>query len=528
MRYLPFISLSKMQPLHLVWFKRDLRVTDHRPLLEASSDRNVLCFYVFEPEILESREYAAHHHRFILESLEELQVSLRKLQSGLTLLQGEMVQVLSDLHQHHGVASLRSHAETGNGITYRRDQRVAEWCRTHGVPWHEYRQDGVVRRLRNRNGWSARWEKHMAQETAPSPKAIRGPRIHGIHLSEAAQLTGIQPSTVQDAQRGGQSQALATLDSFLHQRSVHYRSDMSSPEEGWTGCSRLSPYLAWGCLSMKTVTQAARSRRETLKAQRASGEGIPSTWVPSIRSFESRLRWHCHFMQKLEDEPELEFHNLCRSYDGMREDTFNASYFERWKEGLTGYPMVDACMRALRHTGWLNFRMRAMMASFSSYHLWLHWREPAMYLGGLFLDFEPGIHFSQFQMQSGTTGINTIRIYSPAKQARDQDPQGTFIRRWVPELEGVPLSYLAEPHLMTLDQQDQAGCLIGKDYPRPVVEHATAYREARQKLAAFRNRAETRQEAKAVFLKHGSRKGRRDPIPKTGRSPSNEQQPLLI
>tara|TARA_B000000557_G_scaffold137630_1_gene111744 strand:- start:610 stop:1311 length:702 start_codon:yes stop_codon:yes gene_type:complete len=233
-------------------------------------------------------------------------------------------------------------------------------------------------------------------------------------------------------------------------------------------------------------------------------------------------------MQKLEDEPELEFHNLCRSYDGMREDTFNASYFERWKEGLTGYPMVDACMRALRHTGWLNFRMRAMMASFSSYHLWLHWREPAMYLGGLFLDFEPGIHFSQFQMQSGTTGINTIRIYSPAKQARDQDPQGTFIRRWVPELEGVPLSYLAEPHLMTLDQQDQAGCLIGKDYPRPVVEHATAYREARQKLAAFRNRAETRQEAKAVFLKHGSRKGRRDPIPKTGSSPSNEQQPLLI
>ena len=87
--------------------------------------------------------------------------------------------------------------------------------------------------------------------------------------------------------------------------------------------------------------------------------------------------------------------------------------------------MVDACMRALRHTGWLNFRMRAMMASFSSYHLWLHWREPAMYLGGLFLDFEPGIHFSQFQMQSGTTGINTIRIYSPAKQAKDQDPQGT-------------------------------------------------------------------------------------------------------
>ena len=109
---------------------------------------------------------------------------------------------MSDLHKNHFVASLRSHAETGNGITYRRDQRVAEWCRTHGVPWHEYRQDGVVRRLRNRNGWSARWEKRMAQETTPSPKALQGSRILGIHLSEAAQLPGIQPSTVQDAQRG--------------------------------------------------------------------------------------------------------------------------------------------------------------------------------------------------------------------------------------------------------------------------------------------------------------------------------------
>ncbi|MGB0422394.1 MAG: deoxyribodipyrimidine photo-lyase, partial [Limisphaerales bacterium] len=245
MRYLPTVNLSKMPPLHLVWFKRDLRVTDHRPLLEASSDRNVLCIYVLEPEVLESREYAAHHHRFILESLKELDLSLGKLQSGLTLLKGEMVQVLSALHQKQGVASLRSHAETGNGITYRRDQRVAQWCRDHGVPWHEYRQDGVIRRLRNRNGWSARWEKHMAQETAPSPKVIRGPRIHGIHLSEAAQLPGIQPSTVQDAQRGGESHALATLDSFLHQRSVNYRSDMSSPADGWHGCSRLSAYLAW-------------------------------------------------------------------------------------------------------------------------------------------------------------------------------------------------------------------------------------------------------------------------------------------
>ena len=293
---------------------------------------------------------------------------------------------------------------------------VCHGTNTDRTVWFVDSETEMVGLPAGKNTW------HRRLPPLPRRYVIRRLRIHGIHPSEAAQLTGIQPSTVQDAQRGGQSQALATLDSFLHQRSVHYRSDMSSPEEGWTGCSRLSPYLAWGCLSMKTVTQAARSRRETLKAQRASGEGIPSTWVPSIRSFESRLRWHCHFMQKLEDEPELEFHNLCRSYDGMREDAFNASYFERWKEGLTGYPMVDACMRALRHTGWLNFRMRHDGFLFQLSPLAsLEGNRP--YLGGLFPDFEPGIHFSQFQMQSGTTASIRFESTSPAKQARDQDPQ---------------------------------------------------------------------------------------------------------
>ena len=100
-------------------------------------------------------------------------------------------------------------------------------------------------------------------------------------------------------------------------------------------------------------------------------------------------------MQKLEDEPEIEFRNFNRAYDGLREDEFNDEYFEAWCHGRTGYPMVDACMRALHQTGWINFRMRAMLVSFASYHLWLHWRQPALYLARLFLDYEPGIHYSQ-------------------------------------------------------------------------------------------------------------------------------------
>jgi deoxyribodipyrimidine photo-lyase len=163
-------------------------------------------------------------------------------------------------------------------------------------------------------------------------------------------------------------------------------------------------------------------------------------------------------------------------------------------------------MRALHAGGWINFRMRAMLVSFAAYHLWLHWRPTAQYLARHFLDFEPGIHFSQFQMQSGTTGINTVRIYSPIKQALDQDPDGIFIKQHVPELAAVPTEYLAEPHLMPSALQRRIGCVIGEHYPPPIVEHSTAYRAARERVAALRRRDEARAEADVVQAKHGSRR----------------------
>jgi deoxyribodipyrimidine photo-lyase len=171
--------------------------------------------------------------------------------------------------------------------------------------------------------------------------------------------------------------------------------------------------------------------------------------------------------------------------------------------------MVDACMRSLVATGWLNFRMRAMLVSFASYHLWLHWRQTGLFLARQFLDFEPGIHWSQMQMQSGTTGINTLRIYSPTKQARDQDPGGLFIRKWCPELANVPLALLAEPWKMTMAEQLDANCTLGADYPHPVVDEKMALKFAKDQLYGLRKTDEAKKESREIMNKHGSRKSKK-------------------
>jgi deoxyribodipyrimidine photo-lyase len=299
---------------------------------------------------------------------------------------------------------------------------------------------------------------------------------------------------------------------------------MSSPSTAKYNCSRLSPYIAWGCISIKQVYQTLQRRQQEIRE--APAGSIDSRWYGSLNSFSSRLAWHCHFMQKLEDEPELEFQNISRVYDGLRENEFNQERFAAWKEGKTGYPMIDACMRALNETSWINFRMRAMLVSFASNHLWLHWRPTAVHLARHFLDFEPGIHFSQFQMQSGTTGINTIRIYSPAKQVIDHDPTGVFIKQYVPELANVPNEFLPEPHRMPLDMQSKIGCIIGKDYPTPIVEHSKAYKAAQEKIFAIRQSNLAINDAKRVFVKHGSRK-KRDPLPQPKKKSDYQQLSLF-
>ena len=482
----------------VVWFKRDLRTQDHRPLAEAAARGPVIPLLVIEPEYWAQPDASHRHYLFMRECAQALDDALAARGARLVVRIGRAVDVLAELRRQVGFTELSSHEETGNAWTYRRDIAVGAWCSAHGVRWHELRQNGVIRRMKSRDGWARHWDRLMAEPVRSEPDTVVS--VPGIEpgLVPPPEDVGLAFDGCAERQPGGRQTAFALLRSFLDERGRTYRRDMSSPLDGAEACSRLSPYLAWGAVSMREVAQSAWMRHSEL---RGATSGHARDWCGSLVSFSGRLHWHCHFMQKLESEPSIEHTEFHPATRGLRPRPADAQRLAAWACGQTGFPFVDACMRSLYATGWINFRMRAMLVSFASYNLWLPWQETGLVLARLFTDYEPGIHWPQMQMQSGTTGINTIRVYNPVKQGYDQDPAGRFVRRWVPELAAVPDAFLQEPW-------NWAGAvdIIGDRYPERIVDLQATTAAAKLLIFGLRRAADFRGAADAIQEKHGSRK----------------------
>jgi deoxyribodipyrimidine photo-lyase len=501
--------------VQLVWFKRDLRTVDHAPLVRAARAGPVLPLYIVEPGLWRQPDAAGRHWAFIRHSLVELDEALGALGQRLVVRVGEAVEVLADLVGRLPIAAVWSHQETGNAWTFARDRRVRTFLRERGIAWHEPPQDGVIRGLADRQGWARRWERFMAEPALPPPDGTRG--VPGLDPGTLpATPPGLDPDPASALQPGGRRAGLATLESFLAQRGRTYRRAMSAPGPGAVACSRLSPHLAFGTLSAREVMARVAAARRSLPA-RALDAAATRAWDASLKSFVSRMHWRSHFMQKLETEPAIERCCFHPAYEGLRRT--DPALLAAWCEGRTGFPFLDACMRALRATGWLNFRMRAMLQAVASYQLWLDWRDTGPVLARAFTDYEPGIHWSQVQMQSGTTGINTIRMYNPVKQGLDQDPDGDFTRRWVPELRAVPGALIHEPWRLAPIEQADRGCVLGRDYPAPVVDLAAAAERARERVWAVRRQPGYREIAEGIQARHGSR---RSGLPPIGRRPRPE------
>ena len=473
--------------INVFWFKRDLRILDNEGLQNAiESDTPLLLLYIFEPSLERNPHYHKRHWNFIAQSIENLNQDLNPYKTKIHCVSGEATEVLEDLEKAWHIKTLFSMQETGLNCTYDRDKKVKKWCDSKKVHWVEHINNGVFRGLANRAHWRDYWTNYMTQSIRPFTATEKD---FVTVKDELLKEIPLQPKKIAGIQEGGTKKGIAYLESFLKTRHKKYQQSISKPEAARLHCGRVSPYLAWGNLSVRYVWQRAKQAK-TLGAS-----------AFQINAFTSRLRWQAHFIQKFEMETQMEFRSVNKGYHNINK-VINTNFIDAWKQGKTGYPLVDACMRCVVETGYLNFRMRAMVVSFFTHHLWQPWQSGVQFLGRQFLDFEPGIHYPQFQMQAGETGINMVRIYNPTKNALEHDPDGNFIRKWIPELAELPTAFVLEPWTMTEIEQQGYGFILGENYPRPIIDVKKTYKYATNVLWQMRRNAIVRNESRRIVATH--------------------------
>lgn len=479
------------RPRIVWWVKRDARLADNAALTEIDTrGAEAVPLFSVEPSILAAGDASVMHAHAQWQAVSALREALRRRGADILIAAGEVVDKLQKLRSKVPFSAVFSHEEIGNDLTYRRDRAVAEWCRCHGVEYREFPQSSVRRGGVNRDRLQKLWQSRVAE---PQPLGI--PPI--TQSESTRRLAATTAFAKQDYHHHGapwqevsEVAAMSTLDDFLHRRGRWYRGGISSPNTAMTAGSRLSVHLAWGTITTRQVWHAVQARLRELDPC----DPDSSRWRSSLTAFLSRLHWRDHFTQRLESEPELEFRSIHPSYRDIAYEN-DERLHAAWRDGLTGYPMVDAVMRCLAATGFVNFRMRAMVVSFACHVLHLDWRLIHPHLARVFRDYDPGIHLSQLQMQAGVVGWNAIRVYNPAKQLLDWDAEGRFVRRWLPELRDVPIPVLRQGDRPAL-----------ASYPAPVVEFGPRARHMQSLLYAVRKSSEARAATNAVYQKHGSRK----------------------
>ncbi len=456
----------------VVWFRRDLRLSDHPALAAAVAEgAQIVPLFVFAPYLLHHPETGSGRVQFMLGCLESLRNNLRVLGSRLICRVGEQSQIVPAFAREVGASAVYWNCDSERSWRTDTDNQVAAALGEMGIEARIFEAEALLKAggpetyaLKN---FTPHWHRALSVPAAPRPLALPpiDERIADVPLRTLADL-GLPP-TDQEVPTAGEREAHQLLGEFLTTKAPHYIKSLSIAEAASRYTSRLGPHLKFGTISVRSIYQRLRTRKRE----------VDSWQKRNLEGFEGRLFWRDHFAQKLRNLPRCENESYLQVFDAVPWSTRD-DHYEAWCTGHTGYPLVDASMRCLNRTGWLPFRLRALCATFHCIDLLLPWQRGALHFMQKLIDADVAIDHWQWQSHAGVSnrGRAWFRVYNPIDGVAKIDPDGSFIRRWVPELAGVNTEHLAAPWKH------------GIAYWPPLVDHAEARRRALALLEPLKRR----------------------------------------